>query len=163
MYPPGSNQTVQMCDFDFPDACEKETPYKGAPDDYDCGASDEALPATGFRCTNITAVTDQDGDLSLIDEIDSATPMCVNADGDEEPIDDEPDAEAEPKVPEEEEKDDDGPRTRRRLLQSSRSRRNRSFRSGNAFAFGGAGRGNRGGRRGRGSAGRRRNRGGRRG
>jgi hypothetical protein len=27
VYEPGSNQTVQMCDFEFPYKCEKETPY----------------------------------------------------------------------------------------------------------------------------------------
>jgi hypothetical protein len=93
---------------------------EGAPEDYQCGASDETLPATGFTCTNITAVVDDDGDLSLIDEMTEPTDMCVNAYGEEvqEPVN--------------ATESDDGPAKRRRLLQIGGGSRSRSFRSGGA-------------------------------
>jgi len=28
---------VSVCDFEYPEECDKKVPYKGAPDDYDCG------------------------------------------------------------------------------------------------------------------------------
>ena len=92
---------------------------EGAPEDYQCGASDETLPATGFKCTNITAVVDDDGDLSLIDEMTEPTDMCVNAYGEEVELVNATES-------------NDGPAKRRRLLQIGGGSRSRSFRSGGA-------------------------------
>lgn len=120
-YEPESTQNVSICDFQFPENCMKEIPYKGAPDDYDCGESDETSPNTGFSCVNLTAVTDKDGDLSLIDEGDSASPLCRDDPGKEE--------------------DDNTNLTRRRLMAAPRARRrpgarSRSIRTAGARGFG---------------------------
>ena len=156
-YKPGSNQTVQVCDFEYPEECEKVTPYKGAPDYYDCGESDETNPKTGFKCTNITAVADEDGDLSLIDEIKSPMSMCPNNEDeveDEIEVEDDDDADADA---EEEAKNNSG--SRRRLMSSARKgrragARSRSLRTAGLRGFGGAvqsgRRSGRGGGRGRG-------------
>ena len=157
-YDPGSKQTVQMCDFANPEACEKKIPYMGAPDYYECGESDEKIPETGFKCVNITAVTDDDGDLSLIDEVDAPMSMCPG----EEPIDEEKEEKEEEEKEEKEEEEDEekeeeatretktktktktktGTTTRRRLMASARGRRrpgarSRSIRTAGLRGFGG--------------------------
>ena len=58
---------VTVCEFGDPDACVKTTPYPGAPEEYQCGVSDETVPATAFKCVTKTATTDDDGDLSFIE------------------------------------------------------------------------------------------------
>ena len=120
-----------MCDFEYPEACEKVTPYRGAPDYYACGESDETNPKTGFKCTNITAVADEDGDLSLIDEIKSPMSMCSNY-GDEDEDED---------VDAEEAKNNS--ESRRRLMSSARKgrragARSRSLRTAGLRGFGGS-------------------------
>ena len=148
-YEPGSNQTVQVCDFEYPEACEKVTPYRGAPDYYACGESDETNPKTGFKCTNITAVADEDGDLSLIDEIKSPMSMCSNygdededEDVDADDADDADDAEADAADDDEEkEETKDNTNSRRRLLQRRRrspGARSRSLRTAGLRGFGGS-------------------------
>jgi hypothetical protein len=66
-FEPGQTVNVSVCDFGNPSKCVKAEPYKGAPESYECGASDELLPETDFRCVEIDAETDDDGDLSLIE------------------------------------------------------------------------------------------------
>lgn len=66
-FEPGQTVNVSVCDFGAPDKCVKAEPYKGAPESYECGASDELLPETDFRCVDVAAETDEDGDLSLIE------------------------------------------------------------------------------------------------
>jgi hypothetical protein len=66
-FEPGQSVNVSVCDFGRPDKCVKAEPYKGAPESYECGASDELLPETDFRCVDVAAAADEDGDLSLIE------------------------------------------------------------------------------------------------
>ena len=66
-FEPGQTVNVSVCDFGRPDKCVKAEPYKGAPESYECGASDELLPETDFACVDVAAETDEDGDLSLIE------------------------------------------------------------------------------------------------
>jgi hypothetical protein len=66
-FEPGQTVNVSVCDFGNPSKCVKAEPYKGAPESYECGASDELLPETDFACVEIDAETDEDGDLSLIE------------------------------------------------------------------------------------------------
>jgi hypothetical protein len=66
-FEPGQTVNVSVCDFGAPEQCVKAEPYKGAPESYECGASDELLPETDFACVDVAAETDEDGDLSLIE------------------------------------------------------------------------------------------------
>ena len=66
-FEPGQTVNVTVCDFGAPENCVKAEPYKGAPAEYECGASDERLKETDFRCVAIAAVADDDGDLSLVE------------------------------------------------------------------------------------------------
>jgi hypothetical protein len=66
-FEPGQTVNVSVCDFGNPSKCVKAEPYKGAPESYECGASDELLPETDFRCVDVAAAADEDGDLSLIE------------------------------------------------------------------------------------------------
>lgn len=66
-FEPGQSVNVSVCDFGKPENCVKAEPYKGAPESYECGASDELLPETDFRCVDVVAAADDDGDLSLIE------------------------------------------------------------------------------------------------
>lgn len=66
-FEPGQSVNVSVCDFGNPSKCVKAEPYKGAPESYECGASDELLPETDFRCVDVAAAADEDGDLSLIE------------------------------------------------------------------------------------------------
>lgn len=66
-FEPGQSVNVSVCDFGKPENCVKAEPYKGAPESYECGASDELLPETDFRCVDVAAAADDDGDLSLIE------------------------------------------------------------------------------------------------
>ena len=66
-FEPGQTVNVSVCDFGNPSKCKKAEPYKGAPESYECGASDELLPETDFACVDVAAETDEDGDLSLIE------------------------------------------------------------------------------------------------
>ena len=88
---PGQTVNVSVCDFGAPDKCKKAEPYKGAPESYECGASDELLPETDFRCVDVAAETDEDGDLSLI-EMDLepvASAACAAIETEEEASEDE--------------------------------------------------------------------------
>jgi hypothetical protein len=51
-FEPGQTVNVSVCDFGNPSKCVKAEPYKGAPESYECGASDELLPETDFRCVD---------------------------------------------------------------------------------------------------------------
>ena len=78
---PGSTVDVSVCDFKYPENCEKATPYKGAPESYECGESDEADPRAGFECLVRRAVVDDDGDLSHIDlNVEMPTTTCDASD-----------------------------------------------------------------------------------
>ena len=66
-FEPGQTVNVTVCDFGAPENCVKAEPYEGAPAEYECGASDERLKETDFRCVAIAAVADDDGDLSLVE------------------------------------------------------------------------------------------------
>lgn len=116
---PNTTQIVQMCEFMFPENCEKETPYVWAPDTYDCGESDEANADTGFVCSNITANTDKDGDLAVIAETRAPGAMCMPENPEDADI--ETDVEAA--------QEDPSPTDRRRKLSQASARGRR--RSGN--------------------------------
>lgn len=66
-FDPGQVVNVTVCDFGAPENCVKEEPYKGAPESYACGVSDELVPETDFRCVAVAAAADDDGDLSLVE------------------------------------------------------------------------------------------------
>ena len=116
---PNTTQIVQMCEFMFPENCEKETPYVWAPETYDCGESDEANADTGFVCSNITANTDKDGDLAVIAETRAPGAMCMPENPEDAAI--ETDVEAA--------QEDPSPTDRRRKLSQARQRRRSGNRS----------------------------------
>jgi hypothetical protein len=89
-FEPGQTVNVSVCDFGAPDKCVKAEPYKGAPESYECGASDELLPETDFRCVDVAAETDEDGDLSLIemDVVPVASAACAAIETEEEASED---------------------------------------------------------------------------
>jgi hypothetical protein len=89
-FEPGQTVNVSVCDFGNPSKCVKAEPYKGAPESYECGASDELLPETDFRCVEIDAETDDDGDLSLIemDVVPVASAACAAIETEEEASED---------------------------------------------------------------------------
>lgn len=64
-----SQVEISVCEFSKPENCLKEVPYPGAPDDFACGLSDEALDDTGFDCDTGTANLEPDGDLSVEMEV----------------------------------------------------------------------------------------------
>ena len=92
-FEPGQTVNVSVCDFGRPDKCVKAEPYKGAPESYECGASDELLPETDFACVEIDAETDEDGDLSLIEmdlePVAAASEACAAIETEEEASEDE--------------------------------------------------------------------------
>ena len=89
---PGQSVNVSVCDFGRPDKCVKAEPYKGAPESYECGASDELLPETDFRCVDVAAAADEDGDLSLIEmdmvPVAQASAACAAIETEEEASED---------------------------------------------------------------------------
>lgn len=89
-FEPGQTVNVSVCDFGNPSKCVKAEPYKGAPESYECGASDELLPETDFRCVDVAAETDEDGDLSLIemDVVPVASAACAAIETEEEASED---------------------------------------------------------------------------
>ena len=97
-FEPGQTVNVTVCDFGAPENCVKAEPYKGAPAEYECGASDERLKETDFRCVAIAAVADDDGDLSLVEmdvePVDNAARLLAACPGSEEDDDDEDDDES---------------------------------------------------------------------
>lgn len=96
-FEPGQTVNVTVCDFGAPENCVKAEPYEGAPAEYECGASDERLKETDFRCVAIAAVADDDGDLSLVEmdvePVDAARYLAA-CPGSEEDDDDEDDDES---------------------------------------------------------------------
>ena len=97
-FEPGQTVNVTVCDFGAPENCVKAEPYKGAPADYECGASDELIRETDFRCVAVAAVADDDGDLSLVEmdvePVDNAARLLAACPGSEEDDDDEDDDES---------------------------------------------------------------------
>ena len=91
-FEPGQSVNVSVCDFGRPDKCVKAEPYKGAPESYECGASDELLPETDFRCVDVAAAADEDGDLSLIEmdmvPVAQASAACAAIETEEEASED---------------------------------------------------------------------------
>ena len=91
-FEPGQSVNVSVCDFGRPDKCKKAEPYKGAPESYECGASDELLPETDFACVDVAAETDEDGDLSLIEmdmvPVAQASAACAAIETEEEASED---------------------------------------------------------------------------
>ena len=91
-FEPGQSVNVSVCDFGRPDKCVKAEPYKGAPESYECGASDELLPETDFRCVDVAAAADEDGDLSLIEmdmvPVAQASEACAAIETEEEASED---------------------------------------------------------------------------
>jgi hypothetical protein len=89
-FEPGQTVNVSVCDFGNPSKCVKAEPYKGAPESYECGASDELLPETDFACVDVAAETDEDGDLSLIemDVVPVASAACAAIETEEEASED---------------------------------------------------------------------------
>lgn len=91
-FEPGQSVNVSVCDFGRPDKCKKAEPYKGAPESYECGASDELLPETDFRCVDVAAAADEDGDLSLIEmdmvPVAQASAACAAIETEEEASED---------------------------------------------------------------------------
>ena len=91
-FEPGQTVNVSVCDFGNPSKCVKAEPYKGAPESYECGASDELLPETDFRCVDVAAAADEDGDLSLIEmdmvPVAQASEACAAIETEEEASED---------------------------------------------------------------------------